>query len=75
MARKSSSRWPAKKITKKKKEKPTGRRKPARKKPPKKATTAIGALVTREVPVAGAFVGEPSSMRITAGTIPPPPTS
>jgi hypothetical protein len=73
MARKRSSRRPVKKATRRKttaKRKTAAKKKPVREKP-RKPTVSRGP-VTREVPVAGAHVGEPSSVHITEGTIPPP---
>jgi len=73
MARKRSSRRPVKKTTNRKttaKKKPAAKRKLARKKP-KEATIARGPA-TREVPTAGPYAGEPSSVHIVSGTISPP---
>jgi hypothetical protein len=73
MTRKRSSRRPVKKTTKRKtavKRKAVAKKKPARKRPPK--APVIKGEAVRTVPVAGPYAGEPSSLHITSGTIPPP---
>ena len=77
MARKRSSRRPVKKTTRKKatkrkttaKRKPVARKKPAKGKPARKEPRG---LVAKEIPVAGSSAGEPASVYIAGGTIPPP---
>lgn len=71
MARKRSARRPAKKTRKTAvKRKTVARKKPPKRKPPRKKSSARA--VTKEMPVAGAYAGEPPTTYVTGGTIPPP---
>jgi hypothetical protein len=71
MARKRSARRPAKKTRKATvKQKTVAKKKPPKRKPPRKKASARP--VTKKMPVAGTYAGEPPTTYVTGGTIPPP---